>query len=202
MNHPVFTYNQDAAVAASSAGKYITESCVARGFITAAKWTTGQNSSAEFLELTFESDQGQTANYLSICYRKKDGTPSEIGVGQIQNLMGVTGVRSLSRQQVGNDTIAPELTRKALQIALERENGFKLDGSPKFNLAFRGAFSANSGKTVAEHVNNEPAKSIDYWRSRLAENPHGKPAAAPQQHAASNQQHAPVNNFDDIPGWD
>lgn len=202
MNQPVFTYNQDAAVAASSAGKYITESCVARGFIVSAKWTTGQNSSAEFLELTFESDQGQTANYLSICYRKKDGAPNEIGVGQIQNLMGVTGVRSLSRQQSGNDIIAPELSRKALQIALERENGTKLDGTAKFSFAVRGTFSANSGKTVAEHVNNEPAKSIEYWRTRLAENPHGKPVAAPQQHAGSNQQHAPINNFDDIPCWD
>lgn len=200
MNQPVFTYNQDVAVAASSAGKYITESCVSRGFIMSAKWTTGQNSSAEFLELTFESEQGQTANYISINYRKKDGKPNEIGVGQIQNLMGVTGVKSLSRQQSGNDIIAPELTRKAVTLALERENGVKLDGTAKFSLAFRGAFSANSGKTVAEHINNEQAKSIEYWRARLAENPQGKPVSAPAQ----NQQYAAFDNAapaheDDIP---
>jgi hypothetical protein len=173
-----FTYNEEQAVAADSGGgEYILESCVARGFIEQAKWVEAQ-SGAKGLELTFESEKGQKANYLTLYYQKKDGTENEIGHQQIQSLMGVTGAQSLSQAPGKDGMIAPELTRKPVQIALERENYIKNNGDEGFRFQIKCFMSAKSGLTIAEHKAGKPAESAAYWSQRFAENPKGK---APKQ---------------------
>ncbi|RKQ97108.1 hypothetical protein C7446_2527 [Kushneria sinocarnis] len=176
----VFSYDENQAAAADAGGgEYITESCVVRGFVEQAKWTEA-NSGAKGLELSFESEHGQKANYLTIYYQKKDGSKNEVGVNQIQSLMGVTGVQSLSQQGGQNGMIAPELTRKPVQIALERENYTKSNGGEGFRFQIKCFMSARSGKTIAEHLEGKSADSAAYWEQRFAENPGGKQAKQQQ----------------------
>lgn len=183
----VFSYNEEQAAAADSGGgEYILESCVTRGFIEQAKWTEAQTG-AKALELSFESEKGQKANYLALYYQKKDGSQNEVGHQQIQSLMGVTGVQSLSQAQGKDGLIAPELTRKPVQVALERENYVKQNGDEGFRFQIKCFMSAKSGLTIAEHKAGKQAESAGYWAQRFAQNPQGKPAkqqSAGQQGAA------------------
>ncbi|WP_062359515.1 single stranded DNA-binding domain-containing protein [Vreelandella aquamarina] len=180
----VFQYNEEKAVAADSGGgEYITESCVVRGFIEQAKWMEA-NSGAKGLELTFESENGQKANYLTLYYQKRDGSQNEVGHQQIQSLMGCTGVQSLTQAQGKDGLIAPELTRKPVQVALERENYIKGNGEEGFRFQIKCFMSARSGLTIAEHKAGKQAESAGYWAERFAKNPKGAP---PKQQAQNSQ---------------
>lgn len=203
----VFSYNEEQAVAADSGGgEYITKSCVTRGFIEQAKWVEAQ-SGARGLEITFESEEGQKANYLTLYYQKRDGTANEIGQQQIQSMMGCTGVKELSQAPGKDGMIAPELTRKPIQIALERENYIKNNGDEGFRFQIKCFMSARSGLTIAEHKAGRQAESAGYWAKRFAENPDGKPAKqqSPGQqgaamyggHPAPQNYGAPAGGFDD-----
>lgn len=202
----VFSYNQEQAAAADSGGgEYILESCVTRGFIDVAKWVEA-GTGAKGLELSFESEQGQKANYLTLYYQKKDGSQNEVGHQQIQSLMGVTGAQTLSQSQSPNGLIAPELTRKPVQVALERENYIKSNGDEGFRFQIKCFMSARSGLTIAEHQAGKQAESAGYWAQRFAQNPKGKPASQPSasQHSANPyqqpQQAAQADDFsDEIP---
>lgn len=177
----VFQYNEEQAVAADSGGgEYIVESCVVRGFIEQAKWVEAQTG-AKGLELSFESEKGQKANYLTLYYQKKDGSSNEVGHQQIQSLMGVAGVQNLSQAQGKDGMIAPELTRKPVQVALERENYIKSSGDEGFRFQVKCFMSAKSGLTIAEHKEGKSADSASYWAQRFAQNPQGKP---PKQRSA------------------
>lgn len=187
----VFSYNEEQAAAADSGGgEYILESCVTRGFIEQAKWTEAQTG-AKALELSFESEKGQKANYLALYYQKKDGSQNEVGHQQIQSLMGVTGAQSLSQAPGKDGMIAPELTRKPVQVALERENYIKNNGDEGFRFQIKCFMSAKSGLTIAEHKTGKQAESAGYWAQRFAQNPQGKPAKQAGQAASGGGYSAP-----------
>lgn len=204
MNAPVFTYNQDIAAQSGAVGQYITESCVVRGFIDTAKWVKGTNG-AEGIEFTFESEKGQKANYMTVHYKNNDGSDNTIGTALIQAIMGCTGAKALTVKQAGNEWIAPELARKPVMFALERENYINGKGDEKYKLNIRCAMSARSGMTVAEAVSGGTAESQKYWTERFAANPKGDPAKAPKHKAQTSttggySQPPPADDFDqDIP---
>ncbi|MFT0140736.1 hypothetical protein ACEK07_45925 [Alcanivoracaceae bacterium MT1] len=199
-----FQYDQRAAIDTSSGGgEYITESCVVRGLIQEAKWVKA-NSGALGLEISFESESGQKANYLTIYYQKKDGQKNEVGYGQINQIMGCTGVRSLSNQ----NNYAIELNCKPIAFALERENYRKNDGNDGFRFQIKCIMSANSWLTVAEHASGSGPGDKEYWSARFAQNPKGAPiqqTAQQHQNYYGGQQNsdpgfAPSDDFDqDIP---
>lgn len=177
MNAPVFTYNPEIAAQSGAAGKYITESCVIRGFIECAKWVKGRNG-AEGIEFSFDSEKGQKANFMTVHYKNNDGSENTIGTALIHSIMGCTGVKTLSMKQDGKEYIAPELTKKPIMFALERENYINSQGEEKFKLNIRCAMSARPGMTVAEAVSGGTAESQKYWTERFAANPKGEPAKA------------------------
>lgn len=197
----IFNYNAEQAAAADSGGgDYITESCVVRGFIEQAKWVEAQTG-AKGIELTFESETGQKANYLTLYHQKRDGSQNEVGHQQIQSMMGVTGAQSLSQQPGKDGLIAPELTRKPVRLALERENYIKNNGDEGFRFQIKCFMSAKSGLTIAEYQAGKQAESAEYWASRFAENPKGKPAKQQQpapQYQAPPMQSAPAGQSDDF----
>ena len=201
----VFQYNEEQAAAADTGGsEYITESGVYRGFIEQAKWTEAQTG-AKGLELTFESEKGQKANYLTLYYQKKDGSQNEVGHQQIQSLMGVTGAQALSQAPGSNGLIAPELTRKPVQVALERENYIKQNGDEGFRFQIKCFMSARSGLTIAEHKAGKEAESAGYWAKRFAEKPQGKPAKQQSmgaQGAAVHGQQPPQGSYQGPPADD
>lgn len=160
MNNPIFTYNQDQAVKAGQAN-YIAETGAYIGKIILAKWVTSQGG-AKALELSFEDENGLKSDYLSIWYTKKDGEPLQSGNNMIQAIMGCTGVKNLTSSPYNDSLVAPELTDKRIGLMLQKVLRLKQDGSETHGFQILCPFSANSRKTLAEHVANKPAERIDW----------------------------------------
>lgn len=183
----VLQFNQQQAISGSSGGgDYVTESCVLAGCVTEGKWVN-QPSGAGMLELSFESSAGKKANYLSICHRKKDGAANDMGIEQLQAMMGVMGIQNLSDQ----GGYCPEVKDKPVMLAMERRNYIKQSG-PKagehgYKLEIKAFMSAKSRQTYAEHSEGKQPESCDYWTARFAQNPGG---SAPEQQSAQKQQYA------------
>lgn len=198
----VFQYDQQAAIDASSAGgEYLTESSVERGFITQAKWVRAGTGTLG-LELSFESEKGQKVNFLTMYYQKHDGSRIDVGHGQINSIMGVTGTQQLSQVQQGQDTVAPELKGRPIALALERHNYTKGNGDPGFKFVIKCIMSANSWLTVAENASGSGPQSKDYWAGRFAENPRGVNDTPMASQSGGFQQSAPASaapydDFDD-----
>lgn len=191
-----FSYNAEQAAAADSGGgNGLSTSAVVRGWVRKARWNLSGSSQAEMLELTFETEQGQTVNYLNLVFKDKGGNPLEFGEQRIQALMGCTGVQSISRQQVGNETLAPELKDKPVALALERRNTIKSDGSETWGHDIKAIMSAKSWITIGEHQAGKQAETKAYWESEFAKMPQGKPAKPMAGAAPAGGQHDYSNSY-------
>lgn len=200
MSQPAFTYNPEIAAQSGGTGQYIAESCVARGFIESAKFVRGAKG-AEGVEYSFESENGQKANFLTVHYKNNDGSSNDIGTALIHAIMGCSGVKGMTS---GKDGDIPELKRRPIMLALERENYLNSKNEEKFKFNIRCAMSARSGLTISEHANSKPADSMKYWHDRFAANPGGAPAKqSPQKNGhvggAQNNSAAPGDLNEDIP---
>jgi len=187
----VLQFNQQQAIAGSAgSGDYITESTVVSGRLVEAKWIASP-SGAKSIEFSFESDSGKKANYLSIFYGKKNGSANDIGIEQLQAMMGVLGVQNLSDQ----GGYCPEVKGKPIMLALERENYTKQSGAKAgeegFRFNIKAFMSAKSRQTYAEHVAGKDPETAIYWSERFASEPMGKKqqtqAAQPNQQAQTAQ---------------
>lgn len=183
----MYQYNHETAMSADQGGSYITESCVVRGLITYAKWTKSgdPSSQSESLEIGIESEDGKKANYISICWRKRDGSMNEYGDKQIHSLMGCTGLQGLNQHPVGTEVICPDLKDKQIAVALERVNYLKGDGSEGYKLEPKAFMRADSWQTVKEFATQNMADTCEYWKKTFAAMPDGKPAQP--QNSAGNQ---------------
>ncbi|WP_439242365.1 hypothetical protein [Lonepinella sp. BR2474] len=156
----IFTYNQNQAIKAGQSS-FINETGAYTGKILLAKWTTSQGG-AKALELSFETDDGMKADYLSIYYTKRDGSNLPNGENMIQAIMGCTGVKELTIARYKDSDIAPELTDKRIGLFLQKVLRTKQDGSDTHAFQILCPFSAGSRKTLAEHLENKPAERIDW----------------------------------------
>lgn len=180
----MFQYNEQSAIDGSQGGNsdYILESSVCRGIIVEAEWEQAQNSQAKFFKFNFEDETGRKCNFISICYQKKDGTPNQFGCDQMNALMAVTGCTSGLTDQGGK---CPEIVRKQVALALERENYYKNDGSTGFKFKPKAFMSAKSWQTYAEYKDGKGPETKAYWEQRFAANPNGN--ELPAQGAPSQQ---------------
>ncbi|MDX1466100.1 MAG: hypothetical protein R3215_10410 [Halomonas sp.] len=170
-----FTYNEDQAAAADGGGsEYLLESAVVRGTITAARWTLAPNSQAEFLQIDFETEKGQKANYINFIFKDKEGKPLQFGEERIQALMGCTGAQSLSRVQKGQEVTCPELVGRKVALALEVRYFPKTNSDrPGFGFDVKAIMSAHSGITIGEHRDGKGPESKEYWVGQFTTNRHG-----------------------------
>lgn len=186
-----FTYNEEQAAAADGgSSEYLLESAVVRGTITAARWTLAPSSQAEFLQIDFETEKGQKANYVNFIFKDKEGKPLQFGEERIQALMGCTGAQSLTRVQKGQEVTCPELVGRKVALALEVRFFAKSNSDkPGFGFDVKAIMSAKSGITIGEHREGKGPESKEYWAGKFAANPHGNKAeveakmggGAPQQ---------------------
>lgn len=158
--NPIFTYNQDQAVKAGQ-GSFINETGAYVGKIILAKWTQSQNG-AKALELSFEDENGLKADYLSIYYTTRNGEIINYGQNMIQAIMGCTGVKQLTAMNHNEYQIAPELTEKRIGLMLQKVLRLKQNGDETHNFTILCPFSAQSRKTLLEHIENKPAERIDW----------------------------------------
>ncbi|WP_256843273.1 hypothetical protein [Rodentibacter rarus] len=202
----MFTYNEEQAVKGGQSN-FISETGAYIGKITEAKYTKSQGG-AQAIEFSIETDDGQQGNYLSVYYRGKDQKEIAGGINMIQAIMGVTGVKELTVRRQGNDDIAPELTNKRVGLFLQKELITKNDGSESYRLQIICPFSPASQKTLAEHLNGEEPKRIQWLLNHTQDkDSRAKNPPRQEQYQAQHQYYqstapAPQHNSgfdDDIP---
>ncbi|MDG6880980.1 Uncharacterised protein [Phocoenobacter uteri] len=198
-----FTYNQEQAVKAGNSN-FISETGAYKCTILEAKYTKS-TSGALALEFSVETDDEMKGNYISVFYQAKNGETLQGGHNMIQAIMGCTRVKQLSRVLKDGKDIAPELTGKKVGLFLQKRLYTKGDGSDGYQFQIVCPFGYETGKTLAEYIENRPAERIDYLIAHTADkDDRNRQAPQPQQnpYQAQNEFYgqpssANSGNFDD-----
>lgn len=211
-----FTLDTEAANSADTMSTRINASGIYTGTITRAEWSKGTGESkAEFLNIDFKDDEGQEANYMSICFKKRDGS-NNFGYNIINKIMACCSLRSLNKAQLGDKLMCPELTNARVKFALQAEADWFKDKTtgeqkPTVNMSISIPFKADSGQSAKEVLSQAPAvsitttvvkdrkpkdKPVDAGRQSWGNTPQqAAPQMAPAAPAA--QYAPPSNDFDD-----
>ncbi|WP_342221224.1 DUF669 domain-containing protein [Candidatus Fukatsuia endosymbiont of Tuberolachnus salignus] len=212
MNEVIFTYHQEAALAAGQSG-FISESGAYIVTLTEAKYMTSP-SGAKSIEFSVETEDGRKAHYLNLYYEKKDSTPNPYGVNLINAMMGCTGIKQLTRVVKDiNAPLAPELIGKKIGLVLQKTLKTKSDGKDTYSLDIQLPFFAQTRQTLQEKMAGKPATTLNKIvanlkdkderqpRANLSPSSPGKPLYMPSSLPQSNL--TPSTDFnddgDDIP---
>lgn len=190
MNNVIFQYDQESAIT-SGASSYITEGGAYAGTIVEAKYVFGKvPKQSAGLEFTLSTDQGE-ARYLSVWYQKADGSVNQYGYALIQSMMGLCKLNTLSQQQKGEYSIAPEFTGKQIGLLLQKILTSKQDGSDSHKMEIKLAFLPQTRQTLKEALGREPAVVVDQWAASLAVKDERK----------KGQQQAGYHQYDEVPPY-
>lgn len=159
----------------------ITETGRYVGRFTKAESVTSKQGT-EGIEFSFESNEGQTVDYLTLWTINKDG--KEIfGLKMVNAIMTCLRVKTMSEQQAMIEkfengskqkvsaTVFPELMNKPIGVLLQREEYEKKDGSVGSKMNIYACFDAASNKTAAEILDNAPAEQLDKIAGALRDKP-------------------------------
>jgi hypothetical protein len=172
-----YTLDTEQAKAAGLSNR-ITESGRYVGRFTRAEAIVSR-SRTEGVEFTFESDEGQTADYLT-CWTYNEAGESLYGLKVLNAVMTCLRVRQLAPRPMqfnGRDGARqgdgfPDLMGKPVGLLLQREEYAKQDGSTgyKFNIAL--PFEASSGLTAGEILGKVTAPAaLDKAHALLRDKP-------------------------------
>lgn len=153
----LFTYNQEQA-AQVGAGQWVTKSGGYDVKVVSAMFTKSkaQGSQAQFLEMNFETRDGQKCNYVTICYVKGDGTQLDFGQKMVQAVMGSAGIQNLTADANGN---CPELLGKSFKAILQRTDYTNGSGEDKYKFEIKLA-ALMTGQTIQEQLGSKPAQAF------------------------------------------
>lgn len=214
----MFNLDVEAAKTSDSISNRINESAIYTGTITRAEWSKGiGESQSEFFNIDFKDDEGKEANYMSICFKKRDGTNS-FGYNIMNKIMACTGQRSLNKVQMGEKITCPELTNARIKFALQAEHDWYQDKQtgewkPTVNMSVSIPFKADTGQTAKEVLEQSQAVAInttvvndrkpkDKPADNLAPQQSGAPQMAPAYDPNGPQSYgtkAADDSFDSIP---
>lgn len=181
MNNVIFQYDQESAMTSGSSN-YITEGGPYIGVITEAKYVFGKApKQSAGLEFTLSTDMGE-ARFLSVWYQKADGTTNQYGYSLIQSMMGLCKLNTLSQQQKGDYSIAPEFTNKQIGLLLQKILTSKQDGSDSYKFEIKLAFLPQTRQTLKEAIGREPAVVVDQWAASLTVKDERKKGNSPSHH--------------------
>lgn len=167
-----YTLDTDAAKQADNGGARITETGKYIGQFTKAKKVISKQGT-EGIEFSFESDNGQSADYLTVWTINKSGEHI-YGFKQLMALMTCLKVRnieakpgkveeydSVAKQVVTNDAeIFPALMKKSVGVLLQMEEYEKKDQSIGVKPSFAGFFDATTEQTAAEILDKREAEAL------------------------------------------
>jgi len=159
MNNVLMTYNQDDAQKAGG-GNFISDGGAYTGVFSVAKLVEAGTGS-KGIEFSFDSVDGQKANYLTAYFAKANGEIIKGGNAVIQALMGVMGLREITYTQGPDGTFIKELCGKSVGIFLQKNLYTKNDGADGYKFDIRVPFFSDSGQTLKEKIAQSQAKTID-----------------------------------------
>lgn len=155
MNTRSYSLNADLAKAAGVSNR-ITETGRYVGHFTRAEAIVSRQRT-EGVEFTFESDDGQTADFLS-CWTYNERGESLYGLKVLNAVMTCMRVKQLAPRQMqfqGRDGARvadgfPDLMNKPIGLLLQREEYEKRDGSAGYKFSIALPFEASTGLTAGE----------------------------------------------------
>lgn len=161
----------------------ITDPGAYTGKITLAKAIVAK-SGARGVEMTFEREDGATANYLTIYTFNSDG--KEIfGLNQLNALMTCLKVREISSENIEVEEYSATtgyvqkvmveafkgLMNKSIGLVLDVESYTNKKGEQKTTMVYKSCFDASTRQTASEILSREPASRIDKIVERLINKP-------------------------------
>lgn len=195
-----YTLDTDAAKQADTGTGRITETGKYVGQFTKAKKVMSIKGT-QGIEFTFETTNGQTADYLSMWTVNADGDHI-YGYKQLMALMTCLKVRSIDTkaaevEEYDKDSnsmvkrkaeVFPALMNKPIGILLQMEEYQKKDGSIGEKAAFAGFFDPQTEQVAVEILDKSEARVLEKLVSQLVpvkKLKGSRPAAAPSHGAPS-----------------
>lgn len=168
-----YTTSAQSAREGDTSSQRITESGAYIGTITLAEAVTA-GTGAKGIELSFESTDKQTANYLTMYTRNKDGQYI-YGEKQLNALLVCMRVKGITPQQMTVKkydfdlkqeveqlvTAYPEMMKKPIGLVLQKEQYEKKSGGIGERMSLFSFFDPETRKTAIEILDDKPAKKLD-----------------------------------------
>lgn len=207
-----YTLNPAQASKAEQFGSRITETGAYKGIITQAIDVTATKGT-KGIEFSFKSDDGLTADYLSVWTVKADGTELS-GNALIHAVLMCVEVRGMAskpgiitRREDGKDVqvqadVFPELAGKRIGFVLAKAEYEKKDGTIGNKMEIVLPFEADTGRTADEKKQKAAkgerlAKIVALSKDRPLKPQNGRPARKVEDHGP-----APTDGgFDDEIGF-
>lgn len=197
----LFTYNEEKAVLAGQGG-YINESG-AYIFNLMGADLIQTSGGAKGIQFSGETDDGRKINYLTVYYKKKDGTENIMGTNMINAIMGCADVESIDPKQHNGSWVAPEFIGKKVGFLLQKTLRTKEQGEDAgketYSFEIIMPFYPNTQQTVLEHAKNRAAESIAKRLQTLTDKDERKSVPHSDRTAPGNSTYPPVDTYDDIP---
>lgn len=166
--------------------------------IVSAKYISAKTGS-QGMEFEIVTDSGQKAKFITIYYKKADGSIINSGYSTLCGIMFFLGLQGLSMQNAGADSFAPELAGAKVGMFLQKVLYTKNDGGEGYKFDIRAPFKADTLHTVREAQENKQPSAIQNWINSYQDKDDRKPMAQPANtggFGAPANQPQPVNNFD------
>lgn len=166
--------------------------------VVSQKGTTG-------VELSFKSDAGETADYLTLWTHKSDGTQL-MGFNMLMAIMMCLRVKTLTESSAViekydheqgtrarvNVVLFKELMNKSVGLLLSMEEYQKQSGGTAWKPVISGAFDKD-GFVASEIMNKSPvASTLQKMEAALRDKP-----MKPSRQAGATSSEAPTTDFDD-----
>lgn len=212
-----FTLNKDEAMAGSGGSARIDSTGKYKGTITFAKIYT-VDSGAEFVQLAFETDAGQTAR-LSLCTKGKDTEKGKatFGTKRLQAIMTCAEVKELRAvekevedydYELGkvakvNRHIFPDLIGKRIGFLLVRHDKTSNGGKDFFEMEIEAPFNYDTEQTALEVWEKKQPEALPKILANMKDKDsrkqvYGSGHDAYSAYAASSSMQAPTPE-DDLP---
>lgn len=209
MTAPAYSLDPQSARKGSGSAGSIDETGAYVGKIALAKHIH-TDSGASGIQINFESEDGQKANFINVFTHGKDGSVI-FGMDTINALMTCLKVRELNPEQreveekdfqsgqiqkVKRD-VYPDLMEKPVGLILRKEWYVKQSQEDGYRFAIFAPFNAQTGQLATEVLDDKPAEGKDKIAATL------KDKGAPKSRTASGGSQSqtagapPVDDFDD-----
>jgi len=153
-----FTFNPEQAKKAG-AGQYVSVGGVYTGKITTAEYKR-TNDGAVFVDFSFENDDGQKCNFVSVFVKNKDGSES-LQVASMYALMGLLKLKDLKEVKKvvdGKDVYHyPAIEGQKITYAVYRDEYYKKDNTIGYSFKLINFFDSVSKQSYKELAENSPA---------------------------------------------
>lgn len=178
-------FSQDAALKAGG-GDFLQDGGAHTVTIISAKYISAKTGS-QGMEFEIKTDSGQSAKFITIYYKKADGSIINGGYSTLCGIMFFLGLQGLSMQNAGADSFAPELAGQKVGLFLQKVLYTKNGGGDGYKFDIRAPYKFDSLHTVREAQDNKPATAIQNWINSYQDK---------DDRAASNAAQGHSNSFD------